>query len=430
MTATDGSHYRPPSVKHVVAVVIGNGLEFFDFLTYVYFAAQIGRTFFPADKPITSLLASLATFGAGFITRPIGAFVIGRIADRVGRKPAMLLSFSLMGLAMAGIGLTPGFATIGIFGPILAISFRLLQGFALGGELGSSTAYMIEAAPRRRRGLFVSLQYMGQDAATLAAGMFGVVLSSQLSATSLDNWGWRVPFLVGSIIVPFGLMLRNSLVETLEPPAVANAEAVPKPDQLKGYMGIALFGLVTLASGTIVGYTLNYLTTYANSTLNMPTTLAFGATVVTGLVGVVFDPLGGWLSDRYGRRPVMIWPWLALLIAVWPSFWLIEHFRTGWALFTGTAVLSVLASVSSSSNLVALTEALPPRVRAGSLAMIYALAISIFGGSTQFVVAWLSDLTKNPLTPAFYMMVAVAVGFVAMCFRAETAPVIVDKAGA
>src|SRR6185369_11798041 len=214
-------------VRQVLAVVIGNGLEFYDFVTYAFFAAQIGRTFFPSDSPGASLLASLATFGVGFLTRPLGALVIGRYADRAGRKPAMLLSFWLMGIAVVGLPLVPAYATIGVAAPLLVIAFRLLQGFALGGEVGPNTAFLMEAAPAHRRGFFVSMQATSADIAVMAAGLIGVVLAHNLSSAELDAWGWRAALLPGAVIVPFGLYLRRSLAETLhrapEPAAAAGA---------------------------------------------------------------------------------------------------------------------------------------------------------------------------------------------------------------
>src|SRR5450432_1640450 len=203
--------------RQVLAVVIGNGLEFYDFVTYAFFAAQIGRSFFPSDTPGTSLLASLATFGAGFLTRPLGAFVIGRYADRAGRKPAMLLSFALIGVGVVGLPLTPSYAAIGIAAPLIAIAFRLLQGFALGGEVGPSTAFLMEAAPARRRGLYVSLQATSADVAVLVAGLVGVGLASALEPAALNSWGWRAALLGGAVIIPFGLLLRRTLGETLQP---------------------------------------------------------------------------------------------------------------------------------------------------------------------------------------------------------------------
>ena len=201
-------------VGKVFAVGIGNALEFYDFLTYSYFAIQIGHCFFPNSQTTHGLLFSLATFGVGFITRPLGGIIIGRFGDRAGRKPAMVLSFTLMGVGITGLALTPSYDTIGVAAPALLLLFRLLQGFALGGQVGPSTAYLIEAAPPHRRGLYVAVQFMTQDLAVVAAGLVGFGLSSFLSVAALDQWGWRLAFLIGAAVIPFGLYLRHSLPET------------------------------------------------------------------------------------------------------------------------------------------------------------------------------------------------------------------------
>src|SRR4051812_5060344 len=190
MTAPDTQ--RLPA-RQVIAVVTGNALEFYDFVTYAFFAAQIGRTFFPSNTPGTSLLASLATFGAGFLTRPLGALVIGRYADRAGRKPAMLLSFGLMGVAVIGLPLVPSYASIGLAAPLLVIGFRLLQGFALGGEVGPNTAFLMEAAPPRHRGFYVSLQATSADIAVLIAGLVGVAPPHPPPPPPVPGRGSRVP---------------------------------------------------------------------------------------------------------------------------------------------------------------------------------------------------------------------------------------------
>src|ERR1700722_454725 len=223
--------------RHVVAVTIGNALEFYDFVTYTLFSIQIGHAFFPSQSAYGSLMLSLATFGAGFITRPIGAFVIGNYADRVGRRPAMLLSFVLMGCAIVGMALIPTYATIGMAAPILAVLARMTQGFSLGGEIGSNTAYLTEAAAPRNRGMVVSWQGASQNVAVTAGGpggggvtswvpaggLVGVALTSWMPAASLDAYGWRIAFLLGAITVPFGLWLRSSLPETLHTAAAAPA---------------------------------------------------------------------------------------------------------------------------------------------------------------------------------------------------------------
>ncbi|HZZ34244.1 MAG TPA: MFS transporter, partial [Caulobacteraceae bacterium] len=345
----------PPKARHVVAVTVGNALEFYDFLTYAFFAAQIGRTFFPSTDASASLLASLATFGVGFVMRPIGAFVIGRIGDRVGRKPAMLLSFGLMGTAMVGLALTPSAHTIGLLAPALAILFRMIQGFALGGEVGPSTAYLIEAAPPHRRGLYVAFQYMSQDASVMVSGLVGFALSSALTDAQLDAWGWRVAFLLGGIIVPFGLILRRELVETLHVKPAPGAAVTPADVHVDVRL-IAVLGFAMLAGGTIVSYVLNYLTTYSTQTLHMATRIGFLATIVTGLVGVLIDPLSGWLSDKYGRKPVMIAPWALLALVTVPGFWFLSHSRTGEVLVAMTVALSPGSTLGGAAVLTAVTE--------------------------------------------------------------------------
>src|SRR5579872_4952021 len=346
--------------RHVAAVTAGNALEFYDFLTYAFFAAQIGRTFFPSADAAGSLLASLATFGAGFLMRPVGALTIGRMADRLGRKPAMLLSFTLMGVAMVGLALTPGYGTIGVAAPILAIVFRLVQGFALGGEIGPNTAYLIEAAPPHRRGLYVSFQYMSQDGSILVSGLVGYALSNLLSDAAMDAWGWRIAFLLGAVIVPFGLLLRRELAETLPPRTPTSATAAP--NLTPRLARTAAFGIVMLAGGTTVSYVMDYLTTYATSTLHMATNVGFLATIFLGLTGLIFDPIGGWLSDRFGRKRCMLFPWTFLLLATLPGFFLLSTLRSTAVLIGLSVVLTIAASLATTSVLVSVTESIPARV--------------------------------------------------------------------
>jgi MFS family permease len=405
-------------IRQVLAVVVGNGLEYYDFVTFAFFASQIGRTFFPSNTPGVSLLASLATFGVGFLTRPLGAFFIGRFGDRAGRKPAMLLSFTLIGVGVVGLPLIPSYASIGILAPILAIVFRLLQGFALGGEVGPSTAFLMEAAPPLRRGLYVSLQATSADFAVCIAGLVGVGLASVLDGPALDAWGWRVALLFGAAIIPVGIVLRRTLHETLDEPL--RAEEEPPPG---GYGKIVVLGLLLLSTATTVNYLLEYMTTYANVTLGMSSKIAFGATAVIGLSGVICDSLGGWLSDRFGRRPIMIVPWLFLAVAVFPCFWILERLRTAAALYSACAVLACLSTLSSATIIVAITESLPRRVRSRGIAIIYALAISVFGGSAQFFIAWLIRATGNPLAPAWYMFCGVVIGIIVLFQLPETAPI-------
>ncbi len=404
--------------SHVAAVAVGNALEFYDFLTYAFFAGQIGRTFFPSTDPNASLLASLATFGAGFCMRPVGAFVIGRLADRIGRKPAMLLSFTLMGLSIVALALIPSYARIGPLAGALAVLCRLVQGFALGGEVGPSTAYLMEASPPGRQGLYVSFQYVGQQLAVMAAGIVGFILARLMSDQALDAWGWRIAFVLGVTIIPFGVILRRRLVETLSVADPRPAPAAPTP----GLVKLIGLGLVLLAGGTTVTYLGNYMTTFATETLHMPKTLGFAATFVVGIGGAVVSPIGGWLSDRFGRKRVMIIPWAIMLLVLVPSFgWVVQQ-RSALALLGVSALLTTLSCLTAAAVLAAITEGLPKSIRSGALGLIYAVAISIFGGSTQFTVAWLTGLTHSPLAPAWYATVAVGLSLLAMLALPQTRP--------
>ena len=404
--------------RHIAAVVMGNALEFYDFLTYAFFAVYIGRAFFPSTIPSASLLASLATFGVGFVTRPIGAWVIGRMGDRIGRKPAMILSFSLTGIAITGLALTPPHSRIGVAAPVLVILFRLLQGFALGGEVGPSTAFLLEAAPPERRGFYSSVQLWSQHLSILVSGIVGFILANILSAQQLQDFGWRIAFLVGVAIVPLGLVMRSSLPETFYSPESGKRE----PVLLRLHLSVAVIGVMLLASATIGIYIANYMTTYAIATLRMPVNAAFAATVVVGLCGVVFDLVSGALSDRIGRKPMMLVPGALLLVSILPAFYVMAHYRTAATLVGATAVLSSLAALCASPTVIWLAESLPAAIRSSGLAVIYAVSIATFGGTTQYAVTWLIKVTGNPLAPAWYWTAAMIVGVAAMSATRETAP--------
>jgi predicted MFS family arabinose efflux permease len=245
------------------------------------------------------------------------------------------------------------------------------------------------------------------DAAALAAGLIGLGLSTWLSPAALDAWGWRVAFLIGASIVPFGLALRRTLAETLADTAL-EPEAPARGRSSFGV--IAAAGLMIIGAATISNYTLDYLGTYAQDTLHMATTSAFGAVIMLGLCGVIGDLSAGWLADRYGRKRVLVLPWLALLLLVLPAFQLLNALRTPAALLIATAVLTLLHIFASTPALILFIEALPARVRAGAIGIIYAVAIAVFGGTTQIVVKVLIDWTGSPLAPAWYMMAAILVG--------------------
>jgi MHS family citrate/tricarballylate:H+ symporter-like MFS transporter len=413
--------------RHIVAVTIGNALEFYDFVTYAFFSIQIGHAFFPSRSAYGSLMLSLATFGAGFVTRPIGAFVIGNYADRAGRRPAMMLCFVLMGCAIVGMAVIPTYATIGIAAPILAVLARMMQGFSLGGEIGSNTAYLTEAAAPRNRGMVVSWQGASQNVAVTAGGLVGVALTSWMPAASLDAYGWRIAFLLGAITVPFGLWLRSSLPETLHTAAAVPAAAVGQVDSrialARRHWRVFACGLGYMASATIGTYIFTYIVTYAQATMHLSARVGFIAESGGNLLGIPVTVFAGWLSDRYGRRPVNIWGNLLFLLLIYPTFAWIAASHSEFAFITGMIYLNAILGIATGSFYANLAESLPKSIRGTGFGMTYSLAIAAFGGTTQLVVTWLIHVTGNPIAPAWYLTGAVAIGQIALMLMPESAPI-------
>jgi MFS family permease len=392
-------------IRAAFGATIGNMLEFYDFITYSFFAIQIGHTFFPVHTEYGSLMLSLATFGAGFITRPIGGVVLGIYSDRIGRRPAMLLSFALMGSAILVLSLTPSYNTIGIAAPIIVIVARMAQGFALGGEVGPTTAYLLEIASVERRALVVAWQPASQEIAATAGALVGVILSETMSAEALESTGWRIAFLIGAACLPFGLWMRRSLPETILQGGVERAESANHFTLARGHIRLIVLALMILAGGTIATYVTQYMTTFAKN-------------------GVL---IGGWLADAYGRKPVMIWPQLITLLMTYPTFLWIVQDPGPMSLLFGFGVLSLIGSIPFTAFYANFTEALPQNIRGGVFATIYAVAIASFGGTAQLVVTWLLQVSGNPLAPAWYLLLAAIVAAIAMSLMPETAPVKVGR---
>ena len=424
-SAQDGPAVRI-STRNVAAAVIGNWLEFYDFVVYTFFTLQIGDAFFPTHTDFGRLMLSLLTFGVGFAARPVGAVVIGRFADRAGRRPAMLLSFSLMGAALLGFVCVPSYHQIGMWAPILAVSCRLVQGFALGGEVGPTTAYLIEAAPLNQRGLFGAWQSASQSLASISGGGMGLIIAAVLGATQAHDWGWRIALAVGVLVLPAGLVIRSHLPETLghaEPKLAAHADIAVGAHPLRviaGHWRVVLLGLGLIAAGTISTYVFQFMTTYAQATLHMGLQTGLLVAVTNGFAGFFASLAGGALSDRFGRRALMIWPRVLFIAAIMPVFMLIVRIHQPAALLGLMACLSVIGNLSGVPALIIITESLRKDVRGVGVATIYATAVAVFGGTTQPVVAWLDHVTGNPLAIAWYLMGASCVGLVASILIRET----------
>ncbi len=374
-------------------------------------------------------MLSLATFGAGFVTRPIGAFAIGNYSDQVGRKSAMMLCFVLIGCAIVGMALIPPYARIGIAAPILAIIARMIQGFSLGGEIGSNTAFLLEAAPVAKRGLIVSWQGASQNLALIAGGLVGVLLTAVLPAEALETYGWRIAFLLGAVAVPFGFWLRTNLPETLHAPETApEKKDRPVAHQSRGQQAyshwrVFLLSVIVLGSGTIATYIFTYIVTYSQATLHLPARIGFIATTFGYVLGIAAVLYGGWLSDQYGRRPINVWGNLVFLIMIYPTFIWITSTRSESALILGMTVLNGAQSFMWGSFYAALAESLPKSIRGSGFGVVYSVSIAAFGGTTQLVVTWLIHVTGSAMAPAWYMLGAGAIGQIALLLMVESAPV-------
>jgi MFS family permease len=417
-----------PSLKrrHVLAAVMGNALEFYDFLTYAFFAIQIGRSLFPVQGAYGSLMLSLATFGAGFLTRPLGAIVLGGMSDRVGRRPAMVLSYCLMGGSIVGLAIVPPYAAIGLAAPVLAIACRLLQGFSLGGEVGCNTAFLIEAARAEDRGLMVSWQGASQYIAAAAGSFTGLALTRLLTPALFEAWGWRIAFLLGAATLPFGVWLRRGLPETLHQAETWAPQARPDESRLRTALRhgrLLWLCLVALGAGSIGTYVFSYIATFAQATLHMDAGSGLAAEVGGYVLSIGSLLLGGWLSDRIGRWPVNVWSNLLFLVLIVPVFMWIVATRSPTVLIIGVALLTVVANFNGGSLYAAIAESLPKTIRGGAFALVYAVGVAVAGGTTQLMITWLIHVTGSPLAPAGYLVAATALGQVAFMLIPESAPV-------
>jgi MFS transporter, MHS family, proline/betaine transporter len=413
-----------PKPYQIAAAVIGNALEWYDFLVFGFFTVIIARLFFPATSEYGSILLTTATFGVGFFMRPVGGIFLGIYADRRGRKAALLLVITLMTIAIAVIAFAPTYAAIGVGAPLLIVLARLIQGFSAGGEFASATAFLTESAPAQSRGYYGSWQMVGQGLAVLIGAILGTVLTRTLTPDALNSWGWRIPFLFGLIIGPLGLYIRRSLDETS---AFLRASQGPAAREDAGSLlashvkeMVACLGMVV--TGTISFYViLIYIPTFARTQLHIPLDQAFLAQSIGLACEVVLIPICGVLSDRIGRKPVMMAALVLNLVVTYPLFAWVSANPSFGTLLTMQIILCSLFGVFNGPISTALAEQFPTRVRSTALAISYNIAVMLFGGFAQFFVTWLIAATGTPIAPAYYLMFGAAIGLVAAFFLKERA---------
>jgi MFS family permease len=412
---------RLEKIKIVFRVVSGNFLEMYDFMIFGYFSAAIGRAYFPASSEFAALMFSLTTFAVGFLMRPLGAVFLGAYTDHIGRRKGLLVTLALMSVGTLTIALVPGYQTIGLFAPILVVLGRLCQGFSAGVELGGVSVYLAEVATPGHKGFYVSWQSGSQQVAVVFAGLLGYTLSAWLPPDALSAWGWRIPLIVGCLIIPFVFMIRRSLQETPEFAARAHH---PRPADiylsLLTHWRIILLGVAMALMTTVSFYTITaYTPTYGRSILRLADSDALLVTICVGVSNLLWLPIMGALSDRTGRRPLLlVFAALAVLTAYPAMSWLVDQ-PSFVRLLDVELWLSFLYAGYNGAMVVYLTEIVPADVRTSGFSVAYSLATTI-GGSTPLIATYLIHSTGDRAMPGAWLSIAAAMAFTSTWLSART----------
>ena len=417
---TDTAEFHRAVRRAVLAGSLGQIFEVYDFLIFGFFAAHIGRAFFPSTDPTLSLLHSLATFGVGFLMRPLGAIVMGYFGDRIGRRKTLALTIGLMAIATGMTGLVPSYQAIGIAGPILLVSCRMLQGFSMGAEWGGAATFLAEHAPPAQRGLLSSFQSASGGIASLLAIFTTAALGNWLDSTALDSWGWRLPFLFGCLLGPVALYMRNRVTET---PVFANLALtkahtrVPLREafQSHGRQMIVAMALIALII-TLQYMFVIFLPAYATDTLKIDHRAALYTTGVGVVIYVVLTPVVGGFSDRIGRKGPLLLCAASSLALAYPVFGLLTSYPTATSLLVAQILANVIQPLATGVITATLAEMFPTSVRFTALSVSYAIGTTIFGGFAPFVATYLVEVTGNPVAPAYYLMAAALISGVAVYF--------------
>ncbi|CAM5235192.1 glycine betaine/L-proline transporter ProP [Streptomyces xanthochromogenes] len=423
ITVTDEAAVK----RAVKATALGNAMEWFDFGVYSYLAVVIGKVFFSGAGDTMQVIASLATFAAAFLVRPLGGMFFGPLGDRVGRKKILALTMIMMAAATLSIGLIPSYATIGIWAPVLLILCRMVQGFSTGGEYGGAATFIAEYAPDKRRGFWGSFLEFGTLIGYTVAASLVTALTVFLSDDAMQQWGWRIPFLVAGPLGLVGLYLRLKLDES---PAFKKLEESGSSDREREKLPLKriLFGngramllcLALVAAFNITDYMLlSYMPTYLSTQGFNETTGLMSIVIVMIVLMAIINSVGR-LSDRVGRKPVLIGGSIGFIVLAVPSFLLIKQGSTI-AVFTGLLALGLALVCYMGTMSSALPALFPTAIRYGSLSIGFNISVSLFGGTTPLVVQGLIGATGNDLMPAFYTMLAGLVGLVAAVAMTETA---------
>ena len=415
---------RKSKIWSVIRVSSGNFLEMYDFMVFGYYASAIGRAFFPSGNPFVSLMLSLMTFGAGFLMRPLGALVLGAYTDRHGRRAGLLLTLGMMSVGIFSIACMPSYATIGLLAPLLVLVGRLLQGFSAGMELGGVSVYLAEIATPGHKGFYVSWQSGSQQVAVMFAASVGVVLNALLPPAKMQQWGWRVPLLLGCLIIPFLFRLRKSLAESDE--FVARKHRPSGREilrSLRANSGTVVIGTLMVTMTTVSFYMITaYTPTFGTSVLHLASIQGLIVTLCVGMSNLFWLPVMGALSDRIGRRPLLLTFTALMLITAYPAmFWLVGS-PSFLRLLAVELWLSFLYGSYNGAMVVFLTEIMPVDVRTSGFALAYSSATALFGGFTPALSTYLIHLTGNRAVPGLWLSFAAACGLLAALLAKAESP--------
>lgn len=417
----------PPATlrRATVGATIGSVVEWFDIAVYAYLAPVIGAVFFPSDDPTVSLLGSFAVFAVAFLVRPLGGIFFGSIGDRIGRQRTLAWVIILVSGATLGIGLLPGYASIGVAAPVLLVVLRMLQGFSAGGEMGGASAFVAEYAPARRRGYLVAWVETGAILGFLLGSLVVLVLNLWLTAAQVEAWGWRIPFLLAAPLGLIGLYIRTRLEETPEFAKLRDEGGIskhPLRESIRDHWpailrtaGYALFQNVALY------VILTFIPSYQSETLGYTALLASISSVAAMVTICLLIPAMGALSDRMGRRPVLGASCVLALVFSYPLFLLMAQGSPVLAVVAHLG-LGVILAVFLGPTLAAMNEMFVTRVRYGGFSLGYNLSVSAFGGTAPFLVTWLIARTGSNSMPALYVMAAAAITLAVIISARETAP--------